>query len=73
MLGQRPVDLLVELAGLGARDGEADQPDRSLGQLGQRGGDQDAGGLGGPLDAEPDGAGVAQDGEDERLAAAAGP
>ena len=35
------------------------------------GGDQHAGRLGGPLDAEADGAGVAEDGEHERLAAAA--
>ena len=58
--------------GLRAGDGQPDQPDRALGQLGERGGDQHAGGLGGPLDAQADGAGVAEDGEHERLAAAAG-
>ena len=41
----------------------ADQPHRALGQLGERGGDEHPGGLGGALDAQADGAGVAEDGE----------
>ena len=69
LLGQRPVDLLVQLAGLRPGDGDPHQPDGALGQLGERRGDEHPGGLRGALDAQADGGGVAEDGEHERLAA----
>ena len=53
----------------GTGDGEPDQPHRPLGELGQRRRDQHAGGLGGSLHAQADGAGVAEHREHHRLAA----